>query len=231
MRQLVSKIRIDGKDYNLKDKFQFTNDRCKTLFPDATLAANDPNAGISSTGPYCTGFRNVGYSDVKPRYGDKYPEAVKQFKSLFECVKDYRIKIDKVKKEFRSQDGNPRVLKNSENLIKAIVEGINNRFIADSNKSDLSVIENVMKNSLTFSGDMKKGITGILDCTILKKKLHHLKDSVCMPGNFADTFASLSFYLLIMGPFLVLLGICMCCQIRLADRDKHKMPSHMKKRQ
>ena len=84
---------------------------------------------------------------------------------------------------------------------------------------------------MKFAAEMNSGVSGTLDCTILKRKMNYLKDAVCMPGNFANQIATLSFYLVVMGPLLVMLGLCMCCQIRLADRDKYKMPAHMKKRQ
>lgn len=155
---------------------------------------------------------------------------MKQFASLKKCVDDYRVKITNVKNGFR-QTSTPKVITNSRKLVAKIAEALKERNVDNELTTDLASILKTMKSSVMFTGDMKTGITGTLDCTILKRKLHHLKDSVCNPNNFADNFASLSFYLLIMGPFLVLLGICMCCQIRLADRDKHKMPSHMKKRQ
>lgn len=65
MRTLVSKI----DEYKSKDVFEFTNERCRFVYKSSTVAANDPMAGKSQAGKYCTGFKNVGYSNVEPRYG------------------------------------------------------------------------------------------------------------------------------------------------------------------
>lgn len=78
---------------------------------------------------------------------------------------------------------------------------------------------------------MKTGLAGTFDCTVLRRKMNHLKDSVCLPDYFAQNFARVSVLLLFLGPAMVMLGVCMCCQIRISDRDKNKMPAHMKKRQ
>jgi len=92
-----------------------------------------------------------------------------------------------------------------------MAEALKERNVDNELTTDIDSILKTMSKSIKFSGGMNTGVTGTLDCTILKRSLHHLKDSLCMPNNFADNFANLSFYLLLMGPFLVLLGICMCC--------------------
>jgi hypothetical protein len=76
---------------------------------------------------------------------------------------------------------------------------------------DIERITSVMENSMKFAAEINSGVSGTLDCTILKRKMNYLKDAVCMPGNFANQIATLSFYLVVMGPLLVMLGLCMCC--------------------
>lgn len=39
--------------------------------------------------------------------------------------------------------------------------------------------------SISFMRDMKTGLVGTFDCTVLKRKMNNLKDSVCLPDNFA----------------------------------------------
>lgn len=97
MRSLVSKI----EEYKNKDVFEFTNKRCRFVYKSSTVAAKNPLAGKSQAGKYCTGFRDVEYSDVTPRYGAKQQSAIKQFASLKKCVDDYKNKITTVKNEFR----------------------------------------------------------------------------------------------------------------------------------
>lgn len=93
------------------------------------------------------------------------------------------------------------------------------------------MIKNNIRRSANFMRDMRIGLVETFDCSILKRKMNNLKDSMCLPDNFAATFTQITILLLVLGPSLVCLGVCMCCQIRIADRDKNKMPAHMKKRQ
>lgn len=45
---------------------------------------------------------------------------------------------------------------------------------------------------------------------------------LCGSDGFNRYFTLQAYLLTFLGPMLTLLGICICCQTRLADRDKHK---------
>ena len=94
---MVSKI----TEYRNRDVFEFSNERCRFVYKSSQVAEKDPLAGKSHAGKYCTGFKDVGYSDVEPRYGKTQAEAVAQFASLKKGVDYYRQQITSLKNEFR----------------------------------------------------------------------------------------------------------------------------------
>lgn len=78
-----------------------------------------------------------------------------------------------------------------------------------------------------FESDPVNSSASVLfNCKIVRNQLQYVRSAIC--GDFADTFAMQSFWLGILGLCTALLGVCMCIQLRLIDRDKNKLPSHMK---
>jgi len=65
LRNLVLKI----DEYKNKDVFELSNERCKFVYKSSTVADKNPLGGKSQAGKYCTGFKDVGYSDITQRYG------------------------------------------------------------------------------------------------------------------------------------------------------------------
>jgi len=65
----------------------------------------------------------------------------------------------------------------------------------------------------------------LFNCKIMRQEFLLLRYAIC--GDFTDRFAGQSFWLSIIGPMMALLGISMCCQLRMVERDKNKLPAHM----
>lgn len=66
----------------------------------------------------------------------------------------------------------------------------------------------------------------LFNCTIVRNQVLYVRSALC--GQFIDTFSMQSFWLGILGLCTSLLGICMCVQLKLIDRDMNKLPNHMK---
>jgi hypothetical protein len=67
----------------------------------------------------------------------------------------------------------------------------------------------------------------LFNCRILRQEFLLLRFAVC--GTFTDRFAGQSFWLSLLGPIMAALGVSMCCQLRMVERDKNKLPAHMMK--
>ena len=67
----------------------------------------------------------------------------------------------------------------------------------------------------------------LFNCKILRQEFLLLRFAVC--GTFTDRFAGQSFWLSLLGPIMAALGVSMCCQLRMVERDKNKLPAHMMK--
>ena len=83
-------------------------------------------------------------------------------------------------------------------------------------------------NPLAFieSPEVSSNYSKLFDCKIVKREILLVRYSLC--SSFTETFSNQSFILNFLGPTIVLLSIMMCCQLSMIERDKNKLPAHMK---
>lgn len=92
----------------------------------------------------------------------------------------------------------------------------------------ISEPRSLLVNPLAFieSPEVNSNYSKLFDCKIVKREILLVRYSLC--SSFTETFSNQSFILNFLGPTIVLLSIMMCCQLRMIERDKNKLPAHMK---
>ena len=93
---------------------------------------------------------------------------------------------------------------------------------------NLNEARSVLKEPLAFieSPEVDSNYSKLFDCKIVKREILLVRYSLC--SSFTETFSNQSVILNFLGPTIVLLSIMMCCQLRMIERDKNKLPAHMK---
>jgi hypothetical protein len=156
---------------------------------------------------YCIVVPDYGFDSVALRYAPSV-EANNPFTGVRTCSQSYRNKLDAM---LTSLNGDP--ITKSTKLVSDI----------KASMLDINTISNQLKASAKFLGEIEGKITKVLDCRILRKEAKMIEGALCGGTGFNRYFTFQAYLLTFIGPMLTLLGICLCCQTRLADRDKHKI--------
>lgn len=156
---------------------------------------------------YCIVVPDYGFDQVATRYAPRL-EANNPYTGMRTCSVSYRTKIDAM---VTSLNGDP-VTKST-------------KLITDVKASlvDINAISDQLKSSSKFLKEISGKITKVLDCRLLRKEAKMIEGALCGVAGFNRYFTLQAYLLTFIGPLLTLLGICLCCQTRLADRDKHKV--------
>lgn len=77
------------------------------------------------------------------------------------------------------------------------------------------------------SDPINSNINALFNCRIVRSQVLYVRYAIC--NDFVNNFGMQSFYLGLLGLVTSILGVFMCIQLRLIDRDKNKLPAHMKK--
>ena len=188
--------------------------------------------------PYCLAFSILDFKDPDQRYPKSVAQSdlVNLFHGLYRCTKDYQKVMGEIIKEYNKTKENPNTVLYRLEQLNNVIRDVKTKNEDPSqggkvaSKSTLEKINESMNETLAFMRDIGGGVEKVFSCSIVRKEILLMRDAVCGYGNSQERMALIATYMMVIGPILVYLGICMCCQIRISNRDRNKMPNHMKKR-
>lgn len=96
------------------------------------------------------------------------------------------------------------------------------------NYGHLKMAREAMKNTIAFmeAPAIDSKFAKIFNCKMLRQEILFLKSSLC--GKFTDSVAMQGAALTTLGVLVTILGFAMFNQVRMMERDKNKLPAHMK---
>lgn len=208
----------DNFDVNLKN----LNDQAKTIEPKDNFQLNQAYcpAGYQVSKPgdavtvgkgsnYCMIIPQFNHDQIDARYNPR-TEANDPYAAMKKCTKTHDQLTQNM---IASLDATPGPIASSTAYFKKLSDSI----------KDAEVVVQKMNKTVNFMLGMKGNIKEILDCRIMRKELIMLKKSICDKDvGFGMKFALQAWLLSVLGPIMSILGCCLCCQTRLAERDKDK---------
>lgn len=201
----LKKLNTQAQTFQPKDTYVLNGDRCPAGYQKST-ETDDVNTGKGSN--YCIIIPKFKPTAIDPRYAPK-TEANAPYAAMKKCTGSH----DKLITDMTSSLNTGPIQSSQSYLTKV-----------KNSQKDAEALEGKMKKTNEFLGAMKNGLKGVLDCRILRRQFDLVRSSLCDKEiGFGMKFALQAWLLTFIGPLLSCLGCCLCCQTRLADRDKDKL--------
>ena len=124
---------------------------------------------------------------------------------MYQCAKDYETLAGNMQTELAKDP-----ITKSTKLITDVKASL----------VDINSIADDMKSSAKFLKEIQGNIIKVFDCRLIRKEALMIESALCGSNGFNRYFTLQAYLLTFIGPFLTILGACLCCQSRLADREK-----------
>lgn len=205
---------LNTKAHTIKaeDEYVLNEKKC----PEAYQKSKPGDAvGTAKGSQYCIIIPQFKHDAIDPRYAPK-TEANAPYAAMKKCTKSHDQLVTSMTS---SLDSGP--IQSSKGYLKKVRDSL----------TDAESVVTKMQKTAKFLGSMKGGVKEILDCRVLQKEMNLLRRSICdKDQGFGMRFALQAWLLTILGPLMSVLGCCLCCQTRLAERDKDKKSYSQKKK-
>ena len=195
-----------------------SKDKCPSQVQNTEDNGN-PSWEFKNQETYCIVMPTYKIQDYKDRYTSaKVPQPnIDDLNSLGRCITNY-TDLTKRMQDFLSKSTSTSPISTTISLRDKLSQAL----------SKMSEAKTILKSPLNFieSKEVNSSYSKLFDCRIVKKEMLLLRYSIC--HKFYHSLSKQSTVLYVLSPTIVLLSIFMCCQLRIIERDKNKLPAHMK---
>lgn len=123
--------------------------------------------------------------------------------NLKSCLGSYNTLTTNMKNEFTNN------VVTSGNALKTDV---------DASSSDVDQIKQSFQNTINFVSGLNDGLSSAINCTVFRREAMIAQNAICFEFNNRLSYAAI--VMLIVGPILVLLGLCVFCAVVQSSSKK-----------